>query len=116
MTHFQRRHHLLVSLRRRAAVRQGWFCCYCALPIWENAAQRAAVINQFDLSENEAGQLRCTAEHLQARCDGGRDVPGNIAAACLRCNHERHAGRASAAPAPATYLGLAAELAMSRGG
>ncbi|WP_353621693.1 HNH endonuclease [Sphaerotilus uruguayifluvii] len=34
--------------------------------------------------------LRCTAEHLIARCDGGRDEATNIVAACERCNHTRH--------------------------
>ena len=32
---------------------------------------------------------KCTAEHLKARCDGGR-IAGNIVAACLYCNNERH--------------------------
>lgn len=108
MKRFQRRHTRLVSLRRSAAMRQGWCCCYCALPMWESAAQKAAVMDQFDLSESEADALRCTAEHLQARCDGGRDASTNIAAACARCNHGRHAGRASSAPNPASYLGLVA--------
>ncbi len=104
MTHFQRRHHLLVSLRRRAANRQGWCCCYCALPMWENATQKAAVMAQFDLSEAEADGFRCTAEHLQARCDGGQDTPANIAAACVTCNQQRHAGRADGAPSPLEHL------------
>ena len=38
----------------------------------------------------EAGRLLCTAEHLTARADGGRNNSGNIAAACLHCNRARH--------------------------
>ncbi|MGR9206361.1 HNH endonuclease [Rhizobium leguminosarum] len=34
--------------------------------------------------------FRCTAEHLVARCDGGRDIEGNIVAACQHCNSTRH--------------------------
>jgi hypothetical protein len=38
-----------------------------------------------------------TAEHLQARQDGGTDRRDNIAAACWRCNYRRHADRDCAA-------------------
>ncbi|WP_370315223.1 HNH endonuclease signature motif containing protein [Roseivivax marinus] len=34
--------------------------------------------------------LRCTAEHLQARSDGGKDTFDNIVAACWFCNTRRH--------------------------
>jgi len=47
--------------------------------------------------------LQCTAEHLQARQDGGRDTQENIVAACLRCNRQRHQGWKKA-PEPETYL------------
>ncbi|WP_436078222.1 HNH endonuclease [Acidovorax delafieldii] len=33
----------------------------------------------------------CTAEHLQAKRDGGVDMPQNIVAACRYCNEARHA-------------------------
>jgi len=48
-------------------------------------------------------ELRCTAEHLCARQDGGADTRENIVAACLRCNRQRHQGW-KRAPAPETYL------------
>ncbi|WP_425376247.1 HNH endonuclease [Rhizobium pisi] len=35
-------------------------------------------------------RFRCTAEHLEARCDGGRDTEENVVAACLYCNNNRH--------------------------
>jgi hypothetical protein len=41
-------------------------------------------------SKAAASRLRCTAEHLLARCDGGRDIPSNVVAACHFCNHTRH--------------------------
>ncbi|WP_420228749.1 HNH endonuclease [Rhizobium etli] len=35
-------------------------------------------------------RFRCTAEHLVAQCDGGRDTEENIVAACQFCNGSRH--------------------------
>lgn len=43
----------------------------------------------FGQRMNQSPITKCTAEHLQARCDGGR-IAGNIVAACLYCNNERH--------------------------
>jgi 5-methylcytosine-specific restriction endonuclease McrA len=37
-----------------------------------------------------ARQYQCTAEHLLAKQDGGKDNKSNIAAACIRCNQGRH--------------------------
>jgi len=44
-----------------------------------------------------------TAEHLVARMDGGKNTRTNIAAACRRCNADRHALFPAGAPAPETY-------------
>jgi 5-methylcytosine-specific restriction endonuclease McrA len=56
---------------------QGGNCFYCGLPTW--------------LTEPKGPKaLRCTAEHLTARSEGGSDEPANIAAACAHCNHTRH--------------------------
>ncbi|MCC8470482.1 HNH endonuclease signature motif containing protein [Xanthomonas phaseoli] len=33
---------------------------------------------------------QCTAEHLLAQQEGGKDTRGNIAAACWTCNQRRH--------------------------
>jgi hypothetical protein len=43
------------------------------------------------LTLGEVRRLQCTAEHLVARVDGGTDRVNNVVAACLACNHRRHA-------------------------
>jgi DNA-directed RNA polymerase subunit RPC12/RpoP len=48
-----------------------------------------------------AQRLRCTAEHLLPRSDGGSDLPENIVAACAHCNHTRH--KRKRPPDPKTY-------------
>ncbi|WP_411974196.1 HNH endonuclease [Sinorhizobium kummerowiae] len=45
---------------------------------------------RFRISARTAWRFRCTAEHLVARCDGGRDVEENVVAACHYCNWTRH--------------------------
>ncbi|MCB5200028.1 HNH endonuclease [Loktanella sp. TSTF-M6] len=45
--------------------------------------------------------LRCTAEHLRPRSEGGRNTEDNIVAACLFCNSNRH--RAKIALTPIVY-------------
>ncbi|WP_119965509.1 HNH endonuclease [Simplicispira lacusdiani] len=40
----------------------------------------------------------CTAEHLQARKDGGADIPANVVAACRHCNEARHSSFDGIAP------------------
>ena len=90
----------LIRYRQQALVRQHGRCCYCKLP---TVLQRS--LNGFasahGLSEAGAKALQCTAEHLQARCDGGRDEANNIAAACFTCNQRRH--RMNPAPTPDRY-------------
>jgi hypothetical protein len=44
----------------------------------------------YRLTRRSAQTLKCTAEHLTARCEGGKDRADNIVAACLICNHRRH--------------------------
>lgn len=74
--------------RQRAFTRQSGRCYYCDLPMW--AAPPAGL-----------KLLKCTAEHLLARCEGGRDDLGNIVAACLYCNRTRH--RMENPPSPSEY-------------
>jgi len=63
--------------RQHAFARQGGKCYYCGLPMW--------------LAEPSGPQrLRCTAEHLKPRSEGGGNGPSNIVAACLHCNRTRH--------------------------
>lgn len=47
---------------------------------------------------SDTGPFRCTAEHLHARCKGGKDVLQNIVAACWLCNSRRHRLKAPLAP------------------
>lgn len=95
-------HTHLCTLRRRAFEQQRGFCHYCGLPVWETDA--AAFAARFGLSARLTQLLRSTAEHLVARCDGGRDERSNIVAACHWCNERRHLKRTRAAPSAETYL------------
>ncbi|QAU34913.1 HNH endonuclease [Janthinobacterium sp. 17J80-10] len=91
----------LRQLRRQAFEKQNHLCYYCKLPMWEQDQQ------QFARGQGVPARLvkygRCTAEHLVARKDGGRDLPENIVAACLWCNASRHRGRQHCAPDPTAY-------------
>ncbi|WP_457767664.1 HNH endonuclease [Cyanobium sp. ULC082] len=55
----------------------------------------------YKLSLRQARLLRCTAEHLQSRSEGGADSTKNIAAACTYCNGHRH--KRKRAPDPSAY-------------
>lgn len=69
-------------------IAQGGRCYYCGLPMWDNAA--SASFKSAHIKIGSLPQLRCTAEHLHARSEGGKDLPANIVAACLYCNRSRH--------------------------
>jgi len=56
---------------------------------------------QYDITAEHVCRLKCTAEHLVARCDRGTNAPNNIAAACWWCNQRRH--RLPKPPDPKTY-------------
>ncbi|WP_407931797.1 HNH endonuclease [Devosia sediminis] len=56
------------------------------------------------LPASDKSSARCTAEHLRARCDGGKDVPENVVAACWLCNKRRY--RRKVPPAPEDYRKL----------
>ena len=86
-------------LRNHAFHAQHGRCFYCGVAMWlvspselpiERAKPSAAV-----------AQLKCTAEHLVPRSEGGKDAPGNIAAACLHCNWTRH--KRKRPPGPDAY-------------
>ena len=63
--------------RQIAFDRQGGKCYYCGFSML--------------LSDSHGpSQLRCTAEHLTARSEGGGDGLANIVAACVHCNRTRH--------------------------
>ncbi|MFP8834971.1 HNH endonuclease [Hydrogenophaga sp. XSHU_21] len=54
---------------------------------------------------SRAGKLIPTAEHLQARSDGGENTPTNIVAAHQECNQRRH--RMRPPPPPESFLRIA---------
>lgn len=89
----------LVQLRLRAAHRQGYLCYYCELPMWDSEQTR--VTQKFGISTAQANLLKCTAEHLESRSEGGSTSAKNIVAACRYCNQKRHARKKP--PAPTDY-------------
>lgn len=86
----------LKKIRARAYQAQGGRCYYCDHPMWitSNCSEQA--------SSRLPAAYQCTAEHLLARCEGGKDSASNVVAACLRCNLRRHR-RKGAAPEPEAY-------------
>ncbi|WP_418953427.1 HNH endonuclease [Zeimonas sediminis] len=78
----------LQSLRQQAARRQSLRCYYCECPMWERDATTLSA--SFGLSKAQANLLRCTAEHLRPKSEGGPANRTNIVAACLFCNRTRH--------------------------
>lgn len=76
-----------VNSRNAAFEAQGGRCFYCQLPMWRSAPEELAPLG---LRARTATPLRCTAEHLVARQDGGGDGRANLAAACWFCNQGRH--------------------------
>ena len=85
--------------RRSAFDRQNGRCCYCGFLMWQHSAEAFAAEHRISLAQ--AKHFQCTAEHLQARCDGGNNRTENIAAACKRCNQLRH--QRKKAPSPDAY-------------
>ncbi len=78
----------VAKYRRAAFHRQNGKCCYCGFPMWQDSPELFA--KQRGISVKQARHFQCTAEHLLARQDGGKDSRVNIAAACIRCNQRRH--------------------------
>lgn len=72
--------------------------CYCSLPMWNASTDE---LKPFGLRARTATPLRCTAEHLVAQQYGGKDLAGNIAAACWLCNTRRH--KRKTPPSPEAY-------------
>lgn len=85
------------ALRRKAFDSQRGRCWYCRVKMWlDSPAELPGV------PSSSSSRLHCTAEHLHAQCDGGRDVAGNIVAACRLCNLTRH--RRKKPPTPEAYM------------
>lgn len=95
-------------LRLQAFQHQQGRCWYCGVQMWHHDPAELPGI-----PSKKASRLRCTAEHLQARCDGGRDEASNVVAACEHCNQTRH--RLRPPPHPNAHLkGIRKQIA--RGG
>lgn len=82
----------LQKLRNEAAEAQQWLCCYCGLPMGGEGSPWRRVLEQLGKA------FEASAEHLVARCEGGGDARGNIAAAHGRCNLRRHRRRRAMTP------------------
>ncbi len=52
--------------------------------------QPDAFAKKYIITIKGAALFKCTAEHLLANQDGGKDVESNIVAACHFCNQKRH--------------------------
>ncbi|MBU1566687.1 MAG: restriction endonuclease [Proteobacteria bacterium] len=79
---------IVIKNRHKAFQNQADRCYYCGSMMWlDNREDFAAKQN---ISIAEAARFKCTAEHLEARCDGGDNSQSNIVAACLFCNSGRH--------------------------
>lgn len=85
----------LQRLRTEAFLAQKGRCCYCSVPMWNASPDE---LKPFGLRAKTATPLRCTAEHLVAQQEGGKDVAGNIAAACWLCNTRRHKRKSPPSP------------------
>ena len=88
----------LQHLRTGAFHAQQGRCCYCGLPMWNGTPDELVTLG---LRARTARPLRCTAEHLLAQCEGGKNTAGNIAAACWLCNTRRH--KRKSPPPPDAY-------------
>lgn len=86
----------LPKLRKSAFTQQNGKCFYCGFHMWLDSAESFAKLH--GITVKQARHFQCTAEHLLARQDGGRDVGENIAAACIRCNKLRHKRKYLMAP------------------
>lgn len=89
----------IAQIRLRAYRAQSARCIYCGAPMWYQNPEAFAATHGISLAD--ARRFQATAEHLQAKCDGGADALLNIAAACIFCNRKRH--QRKTAPHPDAY-------------
>jgi hypothetical protein len=102
----------LRQLRQQAYEEQNGRCFYCKYPMWVEDDQYFSRVH--GLPPRFAKYLKCTAEHLLARQDLGRDTRSNVVAACAWCNKMRHQGRKHNSPNPSSYEAQVSSL-VSRG-
>lgn len=74
--------------RSRSFQRQNGHCYYCGMPMW--IAHSGIFAAKYKLKGGFIRRLQATAEHLNARQDGGKNSSDNIVAACHFCNTTRH--------------------------
>jgi hypothetical protein len=73
-------------------------CHYCGVLMWQGSPANFA--RAHGISVFQARAFRCTAEHLQARSNGGKNFRTNIVAACWWCNSRRHRPKLALDPVP----------------
>ncbi|WP_314101018.1 HNH endonuclease [uncultured Stenotrophomonas sp.] len=86
----------LKTLRTHAFQAQQGRCFYCGFVMWLSSP------DELILRSRASRAYQCTAEHLLARQDGGKDVASNVVAACHLCNLRRHR-RPNPAPSAEVY-------------
>ena len=91
----------LRKLRQSASIQQNHLCYYCCFPMWHDDSE--VFSRDYRLPKLLTKYLQCTAEHLVARQDNGKDAASNIVAACFWCNSRRHRGRSHKAPEAHIY-------------
>jgi len=84
--------------RLSAFKKQNGCCYYCGAFMWIENPEKFA--SEHSISLKNADKLQCTAEHLVARCDGGKNAASNIVAACKHCNSMRHRMKPALSPKP----------------
>jgi hypothetical protein len=89
---------LVARNRAKAFKGQSGRCHYCDVLMWQGSPTEFA--RSHGISAPNALLFRCTAEHLRARSDGGRDWGANIVAACWLCNVQRHRSKVPLDPGP----------------
>lgn len=79
------------KFRIRAYSAQKGRCIWCGCLMWEPALEALPAYEaRTGWAIAHPGFVKCTAEHLTPRSDGGRTAAVNIAAACSWCNQVRH--------------------------
>lgn len=72
-------------------------CWYCGVQMWHLSPAEL-----IGVPTRAASRLQCTAEHLVARRDGGKDEAANVVTACVHCKHTIH--KRKNPPSPDSYL------------
>lgn len=80
--------HAIKRFRTLAFHAQQGRCYYCRAPMWLNDPDSFRRI--YGCTAGQLPSLRATAEHIVARCDGGKNTQANIVAAHCLCNRRRH--------------------------